>query len=407
MAEVWPTARDLMTPEPITIQREAPLSQALGTMRAKSIHEIPVLRGKRLAGLITFESIARRSNLPLTTKVEHLLILPPIVTQLTPLPEIAEQLLAAGLRAAPVVGRSSELVGIVSRTDLVKALPKFPSVANHRVAEVASPVGLLVKEGDSVGSLFGQIRLLEEHPLPVIDRKGRLVGAVGVADLGRVLWRPSQGGKKDAANRGNPMSVEIGTIMHSPALTVPSSATCGEAAERMSRERVSSVFVIEDGKPIGVVSQGDLLSLTLGSAGGSTTVGDVYVQVTGLRGSGDPGVLAEIDQLVAKGLKHVARHARPTGLSLHVTPHGNHRTGDANVSARLTTDDGVYFASQAGWNLFAGIATLMDELEQQVRRVHDARGDRKRHRSGKQVPIDDSPADPEVEALLRRATRDD
>src|SRR5690242_18162103 len=109
MESSWPVARDLMTPDPITIPPEAPLSHALGTMRTKHIHEIPVLKGKRLVGMITFESIARRSNLPLSTKVEHLMVLPPVVEPDTSYPEIVEQLLAAGMRAAPVVGRRGEV----------------------------------------------------------------------------------------------------------------------------------------------------------------------------------------------------------------------------------------------------------------------------------------------------------
>ncbi len=408
MAASWPTARDMMTPKPITVPLDASLSQALGVMRSKPIHEVPVLDGKRLVGMVTYETIARRSNLPLSTKVEHLLVLPPMITLTTPFPEIAEQLLAAGLRAAPVVGRSGELLGIVSRSDLIKVLSRFPEVAAHRVEEVASPIGALVKENDSVGSLFGQVRLLEEHSLPVIDRKGRLIGAVDVADLGRVLWRPSVGGKRDAQKGGNPMDVEVSTIMHSPALTVGPSTTAGEAALMMTKAKASSVFVLENGRPVGVVSQGDLLSLAVGVGGGATNVGDVYVQVHGLRGSGDPAILAEIDELVAKGLRRIARHANPIVLSLHVTPQGTHRTGDATVSVRLTTDRGNFFASETGWNLFAGIATLMDELEQQARRSHDERDDRRKRRSLRSVPADEAPADPELEARMRAASgRDD
>jgi CBS domain-containing protein/ribosome-associated translation inhibitor RaiA len=407
MAASWPTARDLMTSKPITVPVDAPLSQALGVMRSKSIHEVPVLRGKTLVGMVTFETIARRSNLPLTTKVEHLLVLPPILSLATPFPEIAEQLLATGLRAAPVVGKGGVLVGIVSRTDLIRVLPKFPEIAAHRVEEVATPIGVLVKENDSVGSLFGQVRLLEEHALPVIDRKGRLTGAVGVADLGRVLWRPSVGGKRDVQKGGNPMDVEVCTIMHSPALTVGPSALAGAAAQMMTDAKVSSVFVVEGGRPIGVVSQADLLSLAVGASGAGTNVGDVYVQIHGLRGSGDPAIIAEIDELVAKGLRRVARHAHPIMLSLHVTPQGTHRTGDASVSVRLTTDRGNFFASETSWNLFAGISTLMDELEQQARRSHDERDDRRKRRSARSVPSDETPADPELEARMRAATEDD
>ena len=84
MAERWPIARDLMTPKPITLPHDAQVSSALGLMRSKKIHEIPVLRAGKLAGVVTFETIARRSNLPLSTKVEHLLVLPPVLTPTPP-----------------------------------------------------------------------------------------------------------------------------------------------------------------------------------------------------------------------------------------------------------------------------------------------------------------------------------
>ncbi len=404
----WPVARDLMTPQPITLAPDAPLSRAIGLMRSRRIHEIPVIRGSRVAGMITFESIARRSNLPFSTKVEHLLVLPPLLTPTTPYPEIAEQLLAAGLRAAPVMGKRGELVGVVSRTDLVRVFPDLGIAPRARVEEVASPPGVLVRENETCGRLFAQIRLLEEHPLPVVDRKGRLVGAVGVADLGRVLWRPITSGKRDAQrkDRTNAYSVEVGTIMHSPPVTVDAGTSPDDAARRMTHERVSSVFVVEDGRPTGVVAQGDLLGLAVGQATvPGRAVGDVYVQVHGLRGSGSPEILSEIDRVLARGLRRISRHARPLLLTLNVTPQGTHRSDDAQVQARLNTDRGSFYASRSGWNFFAGIADLMDELEVQTRRARELRSPRGRT-SRRAVPAEgDLSVDPELDARIRTATR--
>jgi ribosome-associated translation inhibitor RaiA len=177
----------------------------------------------------------------------------------------------------------------------------------------------------------------------------------------------------------------------------------------MSREKVSSVFVEEGGKPIGVVSQGDLLGLAVGAAepAEGAKLGDVYVQVHGLRGSGDPAVLTEIDNLVAKGLRHISRQVHPLMLSLHITPHATHRTGDATVHARLNTDRGIFYASHTGWNFYAGITDVLGELSEQARRVRESGVQGKRKRSLRGIDPEEMPVDPELEARIRAATGPD
>ncbi len=410
MPASWPTAADLMTSKPVTLPHDAPISRALGLMRSRGFHEIPVLRNSRLIGLITIESIARRVSRALTTKVEHLLILPPMVVPSATLPEVAEQLLATGLRAAPVVGRRGELVGIVSRTDLVRALPDLPQIGgpNSPAAEtIAGPAAHIVREDDLCRKLVAQIRNLEDHPFPVVDRKGRLVGAVGVRDLGEVLWRPTTPGKRDAKATRSALDVEVASIMHAPPVTVPMGTSAAEAARRMSAENVSSVFVVEDGRPVRVLGQGDLLGLVVGRSRaprGRTRVEDVYVEITGLRGSGDPGLVAEIDHLVARGLRRVARYVHPTFLSVHVAPHATHRTNDLTVEARLHTDDGIYYASHTGWNLLAGVSGLLDELAAQTMRARDASRQRGRRSRRPREADATEVVDAELEEKIRVAT---
>jgi CBS domain-containing protein len=410
MPASWPTARELMTARPSTLPHDAPIAKALGLMRTKGFHEIPVLRKSRLIGMITFESIARRVSRSLDTKVEHITILTPLITPATGLPAIAEQLLAAGLRAAPVVGPKGELLGIVSRTDIVRALVSVPEVARTRVEEISRSADLLIHENDECRHVVGQIRLLEEHPLPVLDRKERLVGAVGVADLGAVLWRPVTGGKKDARSGRPALDVKVASIMHSPAITVATGTSAAEAARRMTVEKVSSVFVVEPGRPPRVVGQSQLLQLVVGHSRGQSTargVEDVYVEITGLRGSGDPGLLADVDHLVAGGLRRIGQHVHPTLLSLHFAPHATHRTSDLTVEARLHTDAGIFYASHTGWNLLAGVSDLLEELAGQTRRVREAR--RQRGRSGRgdraaEAEDETLVDDPDLERRIRSAT---
>ena len=410
MPVTWPLASDLMTSRPVTLSPEAPISSALGLMRSKSFHEIPVLRRGRLVGMITFESIARRSSRSLTTKVEHLLVLSPLVTPTTPFPEVAEQLLAAGLRAAPVVGRRGELLGVVSRTDLVRALPPLSPLLTREkplVESIASSASEVVREDELCRQLFGRVRVLEEHPLPVVDRRGRLVGAVGVADLGKVLWKPTAGGKRDARAHRSVLDVKVGSIMHSPAVTVPAGRPWTEAAEKMVEESVSSVFVVENGRPTGVLGQADLLNFVVGRTRrrpSRTRVEDVYVEITGLRGTGDPALFADIDHVVARGLRRVARYVQPTLLSLHFAPHATHRTSDLTVEARLHTNQGIFYATHTGWNLLAGVSGLLEDLAGQTRRVRETRTKRRPASVRTTEAEEGTVADPDLERKIRLAT---
>jgi CBS domain-containing protein/ribosome-associated translation inhibitor RaiA len=410
MPVAWPLAGELMTARPVTLPHDAPISRALGLMRTRQFHEIPVLQRSRLLGMITFETIARRSSRSVATKVGHLLVVPPLVTPASTLPGVAAELLGTGLRAAPVVGRRGELLGVISRTDLVRALPSLAGLDRIPVEKIGRSAAYFVRENDTVRHLLGQVRLLEEHALPVTDRKGRLVGAVGLEELGGILWRPTVGGKLDVATRGSALDVEVTSIMRAPAPTVPSGSDALEAARVMTRDHVSSVFVVDAGRPTRIVAQADLLSLVVSSTpppGGRGSVEDVYVEVTGLRGSSDPALLADIDHLVAASLKRISHHLRPILLSLHLSPHSTHRTADLTVEARLHTDAGIFYASHTGWNLMAGIAGLMDELASQVQRTRETRRRRGRRRSPPDGEDETETVDPELEQRIRSATSDD
>ncbi|EQD51460.1 Cystathionine beta-synthase, core domain protein, partial [mine drainage metagenome] len=295
-----------------------------------------------------------------------------------------------------------------SRTDLVAALSGLPQFPREPVARLGSPVTVLLREDHTVRHLQEQFRTLEEHPLPVVDKKGRLVGAVGIADLTSVLWRPDTGGKRDLPQTTRALDVRIASFMHRPAVTIGDERNAADAADRMTRAKVSSVFVVEADRPVRVVGQADLLGLVVGAARAqlaSSGVQDCYVEITGLRGSSDPGLLADIDHLVAQGLKRIAHHARPILFSLHLSPHATHRTADITVEGRLHTDFGIFYASQSGWNLMAAVSAILEELGGQLRREGESR--RKQARSRRRPAADESIDDPDLERRIRAATGDE
>ena len=357
----------------MTLPRDAAVARALALMKAHRLHEIPVLAQGRLVGMVTMDTIAQRTNLSLSAKVENLLVPPARLSPSTEWDEVARELLLSGLRAAPVVDRNDRLLGVVSRTDIVRILLSVTRMGDAVVEEVASPLGTLVGEREGVGRLINTVR--DEAPVGVVDRRGHLVGSIGVADLGRAFWRPKRAGKGDrpreTAGRGRVLEVEARTIMRSPAVWVPSGTPVREAVRRMVHAGVSSVFVTRDDVPIGAISQTDLLEVAVGGHPSRPPRGDVFYRLHGFSISDAPVVVEDIDRAVGDGLSRIGRRIPPILFDLSVHPEGVHRSGQVTVTGRLHTPVGILRAHATGWDASRGTARVLLQLERQTRRILD------------------------------------
>ncbi len=372
MVDREPTAGDLMSRELELLGPREPVSRAIARMRARSVHELPVVQGDRLLGMFAFESVARRPSLPLNARVGNLVLRPPRLDPSVPYSRVADLLLESGLRALPVVGRHDRLLGIVSRSDVVRAFPSQADPRSARVEDLAGPPASVAHEREPVGRLFGLIR--DDAPIPVVDAHDRLVGAVGLADLAKVLWRPRSVGRgdrpKEDAARGRVDRVEVRSIMRRPAVTVPVGTEVSDAARRMTREKSSSVFVVEGDRLRGVLTQRDVLLYVAGGHPSTRGRGEVFVQVHGFPLSRDPELLEQIDRAVGRGLRRIGRRVRPMLLDLELRPEGVHRTANTTVLARLVTDGGgTFYASRSAWNPLMAVARVLEQVERQAERT--------------------------------------
>jgi CBS domain-containing protein len=115
-------ASDIMTRNVCTIQPEASAQQAAQLLDQKRISGAPVVNAQgQLIGMITEADIiskVNREGLCVADIMTHELI---VVTEETPVGEIAQLLTERKIKRVPVV-RDGKLVGIVSRADIVHAV---------------------------------------------------------------------------------------------------------------------------------------------------------------------------------------------------------------------------------------------------------------------------------------------
>jgi len=97
--------------------------------------------------------------------------------------------------------------------------------------------------------------LVEGHitALPIVDERGRLLGVVSTPDILRAQVEPAVQGVEGWRE------ARAGEVMNHPALTIGPKTELREAALQMLQAEVHRLFVVADGKLLGVVSQWDLV----------------------------------------------------------------------------------------------------------------------------------------------------
>jgi CBS domain-containing protein len=109
----------------VTVECDTPISEAVRMLSERRIGAMPVLKGGRIAGIISERDIirclAKEGHASLEKRVEELMTAPAItVTPDRTVLSALSQMTDRRIRHLPVVNGSGALIGIVSIGDLVK-----------------------------------------------------------------------------------------------------------------------------------------------------------------------------------------------------------------------------------------------------------------------------------------------
>ncbi|RPJ69506.1 MAG: CBS domain-containing protein [Desulfobacteraceae bacterium] len=136
-----------MSPNPVTIDEEDSMQEAIKLMKQHSIRMLPVLRRGKLVGVVTDRDLKRASASDATTLDVHEMLyliakikvksimsknpisLPPELT----VEETAEILLANKISGAPVVDAQGSVVGTITQTDIFRVLIALTGVGKRGI----------------------------------------------------------------------------------------------------------------------------------------------------------------------------------------------------------------------------------------------------------------------------------
>ncbi|MDI6917802.1 MAG: CBS domain-containing protein [Thermoplasmatales archaeon] len=375
--------KELMSQRTVTTSPEKQVSEVLGMMRKNNIHEVPVIERNKLVGIVTYTHLIKRRKIALTSQVRNVMVSPPSISPDDSLITVSDVLLTNGFRAVPVIEKKG-IAGVVSRTDVIRATKGIKEITEMPVGRIMTSNPVSIGENEGVIKAKDTMRDMGIRTLPVVDKNGEITGAFGLKDISSFFEANRiKASKGEVYGEKNPVNIEVKSIMHSPPITVNQKANVGAVIDLMTKHSISSVFVEEKQKPVGIITQADILGIL---AGLKERKG-AYVQITGLEE--DPSVYNTMYKIIEKYLKRINKMSAPQMLLLHVaTYHPKGKTAKYSVSAKLNTPRKLFVSKSRAqlyqWDLMKSLDEVMSHLEKMVRREKEKEKDIKK-RSSKNI----------------------
>jgi CBS domain-containing protein len=186
----------------------------------------------------------------------------------TSISNIAETMVNKNISSVIIVDGKGKLDGIVTKTDITAWYGAIKSA--YKVQEFMTTKPVTVKPSQSV---FLIASLMAEHAISrvvvVADKKNKPAGIITVADISMLsrLLKPAKVLKEETplVVKGAialPKNVHLLTardIMTPDPLTVRKSANLADAAELMTKHRISGLPVTEKGKLVGIITKSDII----------------------------------------------------------------------------------------------------------------------------------------------------
>jgi len=367
-------AKDVMSERLIICQKSERVSEVLGRMKKMDIHELPVVESGKLLGMVSYDMFIKRKSLPLSALVENIMVMPPKVDVSTSITKVAEVMLTNSFRAVPVTA-AGEVAGIIAREDIVSRLVDFEQLEQINVKDVMTPDPITIAEDEHLERARAIMRDLDVRALPVVDAEGRLSGVLGIKDImayytqERAQRKPAEMSTRDTKH----LHIAVSSLMSQPAISMGLKGNLLDAVKKMAEGSISSVIVVENRRPVGIVTQLDVLELVASYQERR----QVYVQITGLDEQ-DPDLYDEMYHLIEKTMNRITPITMPQLLMLHFTEHHRPKEGrNFTVRARLSTSHGLFFSEGSDYELFRVLDTVLDHLEKQIVRDKERTKDRR------------------------------
>lgn len=348
----------------VTVPSTATVADALSRMKKTGVHQVPVLTGKRYVGMLSYREVLRRRSIRSNSKVETFMIKTARLSPSADVKVALRQLRNSGLAALPVVS-SGKLVGILSRTDILKNFQSIVGSTDIRALEVMTGEPLLIEENEPVDKAMNKFRSLDETEMPVVSSENKYIGILRVDQISmeELLKSTPSVTSGNVSGESEKLKISTGSLTLRN-LSVEPATPIEKCAELMVSNKVRAIPVTDSsGGVMGVVSASDVI----GAIGSGDNRGGILIQVSGL----EPWDDDLYDILYHNASKLVTRLPSLAGIrggnfDFHVAKYHSEGRTKYSIRSRLIGGSTNMSINDYDWNFGKCIDRIMATYENRL-----------------------------------------
>ena len=162
-------------------------------------------------------------------------------------------------RQLPVLS-GKKLIGLVSRTGLVKVASGIKALSEIRVWELMTNPVESVGSNAMLSDALDIMRKLDTLTIPVVNEANKVVGVVGMKEVIDANWKTDAKAVGDMQKR-NKAQITVESVSVSTPITINWDDTVKEAAAIMIEKNISTLPVIDGEGLVGVMTQYDIVEV--------------------------------------------------------------------------------------------------------------------------------------------------
>jgi len=370
LSEVSSVVKDVFSTKFNSVNKEDTLSACLSIIKEEKTPVLIVVDDKgKYAGVIAHRWILRSRYNPATTKVETLTRPAPKVSVQDSISKAAMLMINSGITHLPVYS-GEKLMGIVTDEDIIHGavLGKW---GNTNAEEIMTKKPFTVEEDETAGAVLSLFRHHGISHAPVVS-EGKIFGIISIRDLIDNILQPKQSQTTgDLSGESAPvLSIPAKGIMTKPVITILPETTLQDAEKQMHKSNISSLIVVKDGRPAGILTKRDFLELL-------ATLEEPDRAITVQFSAKDVGINQIQRGFIREDVESFAARFKNTiqagTLFVYMKTHGTNYKGDQLIHCRLKfrTRKHTFFSSSEGYGVEQTFRVALDRLEKQLLRSQE------------------------------------